>query len=148
MTLYPLDFIPAVTTILMSYRVYRVASLGVPRNHHVIFVETGPDGSGDIVNVVGDVQNGMTFEHQANQPRPETDATFVEKWFLGQASVGDFSGLVEVCEALPPPKKQFDGPRRLFPGEPLRRCQEWTTDAIQALRIQGVLREGAETAGA
>lgn len=40
---------------------------------------------------------------------------------------------------IQPPKKQFDGPRRRYLDEPIRRCQEWTAEAIQALTSAGVL---------
>jgi hypothetical protein len=42
---------------------------------------------------------------------------------------------------FPLQKKQFEGPRRLYPGEPIRRCQEWTKEAVETLAAEGVLEK-------
>lgn len=123
----------------MSYYVYRVAYLGAPRNHHAIFVETSDDGSGVIIHVTGDIQNGMKFEQKAGR-RPEESASFVEKSLLGSVIIDNYYYIEEICRNIPPPKKQFNGPKRLYPKEPLRRCQEWTNEAIEALISNGVLQ--------
>jgi hypothetical protein len=49
-------------------------------------------------------------------------------------------GFWEICRSIPPPKKQFNGPKRLYPKEPLRRCQEWIDEAVEALISNGILR--------
>ncbi|KJZ70456.1 hypothetical protein HIM_10158 [Hirsutella minnesotensis 3608] len=125
----------------MSYYVYRVAYLGAPRNHHAIFIETNADGSGALVHVTGDIQNGMRFEHKAAR-RPEESASFVEKTLLGWVSTDNYGYIGNICKSIPPPKKQFNGPKRLYPKEPLRRCQEWTNEVVQALFSNGVLQTG------
>jgi hypothetical protein len=40
------------------------------------------------------------------------------------------------------PKKQFQGAKKLFPREKLRRCQEWVDEAVGLLRKRGVLVVG------
>lgn len=125
----------------MSYYIYKVASLGTPRNHHAIFVETDASGSGVQFHVTGNIQSGMSFETEAAQ-RPEQSVTFVDKTLLGWVAVGNFQYIEGVCRGVPPPLKQFDGPKRLYPKEPLRRCQEWTNEAIQALAASGLLQTG------
>lgn len=121
------------------YSVYLVAYLGAPRDHHAIFVETDAEtGAGIIIHVKGDIQRGMTFESKRGN-RPEDSNSFVEKTFLGLVSVNNYHHIEEICRTIPPPKKQFDGPRRLYPREPLRRCQEWTNEAIQILISNNIL---------
>ena len=70
----------------MSHNVYRVAFLGTPRDHHVIFVETKVDGSGVIFQVRGDIQNGMTYEFKDGK-KPEDSASFVSKTPIGKVSL-------------------------------------------------------------
>ncbi|KAF2874598.1 hypothetical protein BDV95DRAFT_566534 [Massariosphaeria phaeospora] len=120
----------------MSYNVLLVESLGAPRNHQVIFIELSPGGAGYIFQVTGDIQTGMTFGHR-EEKEPEESVTFV-----GTIVVADFDRIQSIVESVAPPAKQFDGPRRIDPTKPLRRCQEWTAEAIQALENAGVLRTG------
>ncbi|KAH6712168.1 hypothetical protein BKA61DRAFT_485809, partial [Leptodontidium sp. MPI-SDFR-AT-0119] len=42
----------------------------------------------------------------------------------------------------------FHGPKRLYLKESLRRCQDWTQEAIQALTTAGVLQTTSNTAPA
>jgi len=70
----------------MSHNVYRVAFLGTPRDHHVIFVETKVDGSGVIFQVRGDIQNRMTYEFKDGK-KPEDSASLVSKTPIGKVSL-------------------------------------------------------------
>lgn len=130
----------------MSYSIFLIASIGAPRNHHALFLETDPPSkSGTILNVVGNIQAGMAFEERQSGD-PETSDTFVGKTYLGDVRAGDVERVREVCRWNPAPGKQFDGPRRLFPGEKLRRCQEWTAETVGLLEEEGVLvRPGTTT---
>ncbi|KAK2735810.1 hypothetical protein FQN55_001992 [Onygenales sp. PD_40] len=134
----------------MSYKVYLVISAGLPRDHHALFIETDPNTlSGHIYQVTGNVQNGMAFEDKPGEP-PEQQPTFQGKKLIGTVPKENEKAFKDVCLGLEPPKKQFDGPKRLYPGEPIRRCQEWTTEAIRALVSSGVLllmEGGNDTAG-
>lgn len=86
----------------MTCNVYRVAFLGAPRDHHIIFVESNSDGSGIIFEVRGDIQNGMTYETK-NGKKPEDSASFVSKTSIGTVTVGDISRIDSVCRRIPPP---------------------------------------------
>ncbi|KKZ64411.1 hypothetical protein EMCG_09599 [[Emmonsia] crescens] len=123
----------------MSYNVYLIISTGMPRDHHALFVESNPaTGSGHIYQVTGNVQNGMVFEDKPSEP-PDQQPTFHSKTLLGTVR-GDYEkAFKDVCLGTEPPKKQFDGPRRLYPTDPIRRCQEWAAEAIRALSSAGVL---------
>ncbi|KAB5576351.1 hypothetical protein GE09DRAFT_621017 [Coniochaeta sp. 2T2.1] len=132
----------------MSHPVFLIASQGLPRDHHALFIELNhSDGSGQLFHVTGNIQDGMVFETRTPE-RPEESPTFVEKKFLGWvygANVGRFEG---VCRSNPPPEKQFDGPRRLNPGRKLRRCQEWTAETIRKLQAEGILHDkGGDESG-
>ncbi|KAI9374474.1 hypothetical protein BJX61DRAFT_294245 [Aspergillus egyptiacus] len=126
-----------------TYTAYRVAETGLsPRDHHYIFIETHEDGplTGHRFHVIGNIQEGMAFNHRACI-KPEDEPVFLTKEKLGVVRVQDYeSGLfLRVCEEVEVPKKQFDGPRRLFPKEKLRRCQEWADEAVELLVERGVL---------
>lgn len=122
----------------MSYNVYCVSYLGAPRNHQGIFVELNSDLSGFLFQVVGDIQNGMDYGHKEAR-KPELSTTFVGKEPIGTISKDRYYEIQSVVETIPPPKKQFDGAIRINPREPLRRCQEWTAEAIQALKVASLL---------
>lgn len=124
----------------MSFNVYRVSYAGLPRDHHAIFVEKNHDQSGHVFQVTGDIQNGMKHEDKPAK-KPEDSATYQSKELIGNVTAADFARIKSTCESIPPPKKQFEGPRRLYPKEPLRRCQEWTQEAIQTLVNAGILKK-------
>lgn len=123
---------------IMSYKVYLVTSVGAPRDHHAIFVETKPDLSGQIFQVTGNIQSGMEYETKTSK-QPEESATFQEKTLLGTVTAADYQSIDSVCRSIPAPPKQFEGAKRLYPQQPLRRCQEWTADAIEALRSKEII---------
>lgn len=123
---------------IMSFKVYLVSSVGAPRDHHAIFVETKADRSGQIFQVTGNIQSGMKYKTESGK-QPEESASFQGKTFLGTVTAADYSSIDSVCRAIPAPPKQFDGAKRLYPRQPLRRCQEWTADAIDALRSRGII---------
>lgn len=130
----------------MSHSVFLVATVGAPRDHHAIFVETDRGiKSGTIVNVTGNIQTGMEFQERWSDD-PESADTFVEKWYLGEVRERNVDQLRAICRGNPAPKKQFDGAKRLFPKEPLRRCQEWTAETIEMLKSEGILLSSGHAA--
>ena len=126
----------------MSYQVYRVTENGLPLYHQAIFVETHENGpqSGHLYHVKGTIQNGMLFEHRPAE-EPDQWPMFAGKTHRGVVLEADYpTRFISVCESVPPPKKQFEGARRLYPKEPLRRCGEWAHEAVRALIDAGVLK--------
>ena len=123
----------------MSHAIYLVESIGAPRNHQAIFIETESEGDGYIFQVTGDIRNGMSFGHKSAKV-PERSATFVSRSQIGTILIADFNRIQPIVETIDPPAKQFNKTKRINPREPLRRCQEWTAEAIQALRDAGILR--------
>ncbi|KAK4043898.1 hypothetical protein C8A01DRAFT_31996 [Parachaetomium inaequale] len=129
----------------MSYNVYLAESLGGGNSdHHAILLEPaasrstahGIEPSCFIFQVKDSVAQGMTYEFR--DARDED--FFLGKTLLGTVDADDFNCIDRVCAALPPPKKQFHGPKRLYPREKLYKCQAWTRDALRALAAEGVLR--------
>jgi hypothetical protein len=123
---------------MSSYEVYLAEYLGLPRNHHAIFVQTESDGNGYIFQVTGTIQDGMVYESKPGK-KPDESLSFVSKSFLGYVEINNYERINEICGSIPPPKKQFDGQRRINKREPLRRCQEWTGEAIGALQGSGII---------
>ena len=125
-------------TSIMSYNMYLRETIGAVRDHHAIFVECGQDGAGYIFQVVGNIQQGMVFGHRrAKKAADEDECLGQEK--IGMVTKANVDRIQSIIEKLPPPSKQFNGSKRIDPKVPLRRCQEWTADAIQLLRDEGVL---------
>jgi hypothetical protein len=120
---------------------YLVESLGNSRNHHALYIEIDKTTeAGQLLNVVGNIQVGMEFESEATTTLPESSHSFVSKTFLGWVSRSDVSKVEDACKSNPPPAKQFNGPKRIDPKRPLRRCQEWTAETIELLEKKGLLR--------
>ncbi|KAI7240326.1 hypothetical protein KC330_g1369 [Hortaea werneckii] len=123
----------------MSFNVYKAVYSGKPLNHHAIFVETNTDRSGRLFQVTGSIAHGMLYEEKQGK-FPDYSYTYEDKTLLGIVDKADLDQFRQICQSIPPPKKQFEGARRLAPKEPPRRCQEWTAEAVDALQIQGVLK--------
>ena len=116
-----------------------MASFGAPRDHHALFIQTNPSRrSGYRFQVTGNIQQGMIFGHRIDE-NPEEAPDFVSKEYLGVVTEADYQRVQSTVERIDPPKKQFEGGHRLYPKEPLRRCQEWTRDAIELLKREGIL---------
>lgn len=80
----------------------------------------------------------MTLGHRPGQ-KLEDEVDYIDKTYLGTVSTENYARVEEIVGGIEVPKKQFDGPKRLDPKTPLRRCNEWAAEAIEALRGAGVL---------
>lgn len=126
---------------MSTYPVHLLTTLGLPRNHHAILIELTPSNTYHIFQVSGNIQEGMAFNHKQITEAPEHASDFVDKKQIGTILVADLKKVQSIVEDDEPPPKQFDGPRRIRPDVPLRRCQEWTAEAVGRLRERGVLRD-------
>ena len=124
----------------MSHPIYLVSFLGTARDRHAIFVETEPDYSGFLYQVSGTILTGMEFNHKRAKP-PEKSNTFISKSYIGTVSETDYARIQTIVESIPPPAKQYERTKRTNSSVPLRRCQEWTAEAVKALRDHSVLRD-------
>lgn len=123
----------------VNYWVFIHAYLGAPRNHHGIFVELEEDGSGYLYHVEGNVQTGMTYNPKPARP-PLDSPSFQGRKPIGWVPASLYQHIHTICSNIPPPPKQYDGPKLLVPKNQLRRCQEWTNEVVNELRVQGVLQ--------
>lgn len=128
-----------------SYNVYLAESLGGGNSdHHAILVEPAASQSalpnfenqGYLYQVKGNIAQGMTYEFR----QAKDEDFYLGKTLLGTVDADDFNCIDRICSALPPPKKQFNGPKRLYPREKLYKCQAWTRDVLRALEAEGVLK--------
>jgi hypothetical protein len=130
---------------MAMYNVYLAESLGGGNSdHHALLVEqvVRPNAvptnkmARFLYQVKGSIAQGMEYEFRyAND-----EDFFLGKTLFGTVDAADFNCIDRVCSALPPPKKQFHGPKRLYPREKLYKCQAWTRDALRALEVGGVLQ--------
>lgn len=126
-------------SIKMTLPVYLVEYLGLPRNHHALFIRLDEDTEeGELYHVAGNVQKGMHFEHKVAK-KPQDSGSYVGHHYLGFISSSDRQFFKQICQSNPPPAKQFNGSKKINPRQPLRRCQEWTAETIAMLQSHGVL---------
>ncbi|KAL9618511.1 MAG: hypothetical protein Q9160_006767 [Pyrenula sp. 1 TL-2023] len=132
------------------HNVFLARFLGGLRDHHAIFVqqqgapetsEDPGDCGGHLFHVIGTVAQGMSFGHRPCG-NPELSPTFLSKEYLGVISKGAFDRIEAVVNQIKPPERQFDKMKRMNPKEPLRDCQHWAADAVQALRDAEILKNG------
>lgn len=150
-----------------TYDVYRVeTSLAMPdpmmgpgtRYHNAIFVATGLFKAGRFLQdegAIGD-RGGMIFTEKQGEDPEESD-TYHQRYYVGKSLHSDYTRLVELLQAIPPPQRQ-----RMFnpvsmtteqckpdgtfysPGEPrppYMKCTEWTLQkAIPTLQQSGLLK--------
>jgi hypothetical protein len=129
----------------MSYNLYLAESLGGGNSdHHATLVEQAASRDPTpskfrhfIFQVKGSIAQGMTYEFRDVR---EEDV-FLGKTLLGTVDADDFNCIDRICAALPPPKQQFHGPKRMYPREKLYKCQAWTRDALRALAAEGILKD-------
>jgi hypothetical protein len=123
------------------YQAYRVEYAGRP-NHEALFVETHEesDKTGHVYHVTGNILRGMTYEHKWGR-KPEASGSFVAKHSIGTISAADYFAVEEICRSIAVPGAQLTlGGNKTNPNQPIRRCGEWTSDAIHQLRARGVLK--------
>jgi hypothetical protein len=126
-----------------SYRVYHALDIGVQRSHQSIFIETHELGksTGHLYHVVGSILEGMKYEDKETKD-PRHSASFEKMSFIGVILSSDIPRFEAVCRSVEVPGRQLDlCSRRLDPSKPLRRCGEWTADAISALHQQGIVKQ-------
>lgn len=129
---------------LTHYPVYLSVHIGSGKfDHHLIFIHTNynddenPKG-GYKLHVVGTLQKGMAMElKKMGHPFETPTCRLIQH--KGWMRHRKLEKAREICSGVPPPAKQFDGPRRLAGRGPLRHCQHWVAEAFDAMRAEGVL---------
>ena len=126
-----------------TYQVFLVEYLGNgERTHHSIFVETNEDGprTGHIYHVEGTILTGMRYVSKRAK-QPESSASFSTKHNIGTVCLTDYHRIDSLCQTVDPPARQMRlNGQKLYPNQPLRRCQEWTAETIALLKHERVVR--------
>ncbi|GAD92361.1 hypothetical protein PVAR5_0952 [Paecilomyces variotii No. 5] len=130
----------------MPLKVYTVTTIGAPRNHIGVFVETSPSsGSGQFFNVEGNVLTGMEYICKTH-PKPEDMPEFVEKQFIGEVGDDELGRLEDVCRRVEVPGVQLRlNGSQIDETNPLRKCTEWTKEVVYLLLEEGVVKQGDST---
>ncbi|KAK3350222.1 hypothetical protein B0T25DRAFT_457106 [Lasiosphaeria hispida] len=123
------------------YPAFLAEFLGSPRNHYAIYVDVNQGLSGYLLHVVGTLQKGMELKVSEDFRNPTFSLTFLGMRQVGWVPHSKLGHCKNVCETVPPPAKQWDRGRPLLPLDQLRRCQEWTAEAVDVLRESGVLQQ-------
>ena len=124
----------------MSYNVYKAKYWVNPtRNHHTIFIEVPGSDYGVIIQVYGEVQQGMKYDIQ-KEVKPENGTNYLGKELVGKLPGARLMKFLEVCESVPPPYKQLDDMCvKIYPERPFYRSAEWIEDVIRKLKERGCL---------
>nr|OQO19660.1 hypothetical protein B0A51_10969 [Rachicladosporium sp. CCFEE 5018] len=133
----------------IHFNVYTAEYAGRP-NHVAVFVETQESGghSGRLFQVVGSVVRGgggMRYEdkraHNPVDSHSYAEGSLRKIGIVAQADLGRFRA---ICQAVPVPGPQLNLNSTLIDkSKPLRRCIEWTAEAVLALQEAGVLHSTA-----
>lgn len=84
----------------------------------------------------------MYYSHKVVSLPPEEEPDFINQELLGLISVERYQNFEKIAVAIEPPKRQFEGAKRLVQRERLRRCQEWVGEVAKKLRSEGILLDG------
>ncbi|KAL6241751.1 hypothetical protein RBB50_011284 [Rhinocladiella similis] len=122
----------------MGYNVYLSEFLRFGKNHYTLFVEMYSNNSGQMFEVEGSIQQGLTYK-SSGPLIPKDDPTFLANHPLGTVSYAKYNEIDPICRRIEPPAKQFEGGKRINPKVPLRNIPEWLREVIKAMRDQGVL---------
>lgn len=110
------------------------------KNHHALYVETdAPKETGYLYHVQGSLLGGMKFNTKPC-PSPRHSPSFESMTAIGSLKQHELAQFEEACLSIPPPKPQLTlGGRQIHPHEPLRTCQEWVAEAVEAVRTGGII---------
>lgn len=124
-----------------SYRVYLGKYLTwKDTHHHAIYVETDEvNEEGVLYHAVGSVLRGMKLDIRTDKDPLRSD-TGVSRQQIGWVTKQNHHRMQEVCLTIPPPAAQLAlNGKKLNPSQPIRHCQHWVAEAIDALKAEGVL---------
>lgn len=121
---------------MSRYTVYFVEymSLG-EKSHHSLYVETNDlQKTGHLYHVIGNLLQRMDLEIKRDVKSPDGSPSLERITPIACLRDKDLGLFEDVCHSTPPPKPQLRvNGKRIYPQEPLRTCQEWVTDVVEAL---------------
>lgn len=128
----------------MPFKVYTTESIGAPRNHIAIYIETAPsEDAGALHHVTGTILNGMDYTPRPT-PNPEHLPEHMPSSMKLIATIEEEDlekFREEVCLAVPPPRAQVTlRGARLYPDTPLYRCRDWLNDVQEMAFRKGIFK--------
>nr|OQO19661.1 hypothetical protein B0A51_10970 [Rachicladosporium sp. CCFEE 5018] len=134
-------------TLSTFFSVYTAESLGSTINHIKIFIETHENGTGsgrtyEVTGTIVKGGGGQKYEedHAAADPANRPEHVAGTKLKVGLVREVDLEQFSEVCRSVPTPEPQLNlNGSRMDPSKPVRRCTEWTREAVKALIKSGIL---------
>ncbi|KAK5989410.1 hypothetical protein PT974_10929 [Cladobotryum mycophilum] len=119
----------------MVLNVYQIEIQTSSSPHHIIYVETGANGTGIKFHVKRvNSQEHMVFSmDHVSPPGFGSLSTFKSRDFLGRAEDGSLGRIERVCRTVTPPTTQYDSMGTC-------NCLNWVNDAVAALERDGVIR--------
>jgi hypothetical protein len=101
--------------------------------------------TGRVFHVTGNVVimgQGMKYEEkQAHDPEVSLSYAKDTKKKVGTVKTSELDRFRAVCKSIPVPGPQLRlNGKRIDPSKPLRRCIEWTAEAVEALLEDGVMQ--------
>jgi hypothetical protein len=143
------------------HKVYLTESIGGgERNHIALFIATGAGAgaaaaptetnsytsenpSGIIYNVIGTIVIGAGQIYEVRETtNPQLALEHIPGTYrcIGQVRHEDLDRFAAICESIPVPGPQLNlRGKPLDPTKPVRRCTEWTMEAVEALKEAGIL---------
>ncbi|KAF1817783.1 uncharacterized protein K489DRAFT_167980 [Dissoconium aciculare CBS 342.82] len=142
-----------------THKVYLTESIGGGEfNHIALFIATGAGAgagpiennsntsekpSGILYNVIGTIVigAGQTYEvRETTNPQLAIEHIPGTYRCIGQVRHEDLDRFAAICESIPVPGPQLSlRGKPVDPTKPVRRCTEWTMEAVEALKEAGIL---------
>lgn len=123
------------------YEVYQTRYVAVrEKNHHSIYIETDKSNmEGILYHVVGNLRTGMKIQIMPSK-NPERFPSVESQLVIGCVGSKNILRFEELADSIPAPKPQlYLGGQRIYPSEPLRTCQEWVDEVLQASKLAGII---------
>ncbi|KID80415.1 uncharacterized protein G6M90_00g009610 [Metarhizium brunneum] len=105
--------------------------------HYGVFVQTGSDGAGMLMDVRGSVNAGGKLVFNS---RSEMLARFDMKTPMGAIDEHDVYTLENVCRSVDPPDTQYGTTSLSGGSSPICRCSEWNDRVWGAIYSSGIIK--------
>jgi hypothetical protein len=125
----------------MYYNVYKIGyAFSSAANDYVLFIETNGPQSGCMMQVSGDIQQGMQLHISENVDPYDSD--YLNKELVGRIESTELPRARGICRAIDLPGIQMDYlGRKIDQSKPYYRSQEWVDNVIEALRFWVIFAE-------
>ena len=136
------DIMPATTEREpLTYRVYLGRYLGNEKtDHHAIYVEIDQVAqTGMLHHVVDSILMGMEYQSRQGVD-PLLSPTGLSRQHVGWITEENYLFMEPVLQKITPPIAQLAlNGSKLDPSRPIRHCQHWAAEGLDALKVEGFL---------